>query len=514
MCLLGVVALVDDYGITWDEYVHAGYGNRVVDYFASGFEDRSYRTWFDLRYYGVTFDAIADLATRTFGADPYFARHVCSALCAVLAVAGVMLLARRWRDPWLPLFAALCLVMLPRFFGHAFNNGKDIAFASAFTFTMVALFRLGLARRVSWGDVALVGAGIGLTASVRNGGIILLPFAAAAAVLGAVRRHGLDDFSWLRGWPGILGQSAGLVLVSWAVMIVGWPWAHESPIANPIAAFGFQTDFPHDMRMLFRGEKISSLDMPRSYLAHYLKVTTPLPLLVLAGTGVVRAVLSLRSYREPQAFAGAMVLLWLGLPLLAFAITTPAAYDGIRHFLFLLPAIAILAGLGAVWLRSLTPPGTVRGVATVMLLLFILLPARDLTSLHPYQTSYFNELAGGVAKASESYETDYWLSSYREAAAWINARAAEVPERRLLVLVAGNILTRPCLAHFLGPGIEVRQVPKIGVGTEFPPFADYYVATTRRGFDRNYPDAAVVHEVGRDGAVFTVIKTGEGRVGE
>ena len=37
---------------------------------------------------------------------------------------------------------------------------------------------------------------------------------------------------------------------------------------------------------------------------------------------------------------------------------------------------------------------------------------------------------------------------------------------------------------------------------------DYYIATTRHGLDRNFPESAVIHQIARQGAVFTVIKGG------
>jgi hypothetical protein len=35
---------------------------------------------------------------------------------------------------------------------------------------------------------------------------------------------------------------------------------------------------------------------------------------------------------------------------------------------------------------------------------------------------------------------------------------------------------------------------------------DYYIGTTRYGADRSYSDSPIVHRIGRDGAVFTVIR--------
>ena len=41
---------------------------------------------------------------------------------------------------------------------------------------------------------------------------------------------------------------------------------------------------------------------------------------------------------------------------------------------------------------------------------------------------------------------------------------------------------------------------------DLPGDADYYVATYRYGQAKNFPDAPIIHRIGRDGATFTVIR--------
>jgi hypothetical protein len=46
------------------------------------------------------------------------------------------------------------------------------------------------------------------------------------------------------------------------------------------------------------------------------------------------------------------------------------------------------------------------------LLLSGILPA---IQLHPYEYTYYNQFAGGTRQASLRYETDYWLTCYKDA---------------------------------------------------------------------------------------------------
>ena len=52
----------------------------------------------------------------------------------------------------------------------------------------------------------------------------------------------------------------------------------------------------------------------------------------------------------------------------------------------------------------------------------------SIVSLHPYQMTYFNLLAGGVGRAVEHYDTECWLLSYKEAMEWIRQRSERMTE--------------------------------------------------------------------------------------
>jgi len=97
-----------------------------------------------------------------------------------------------------------------------------------------------------------------------------------------------------------------------------------------------------------------------------------------------------------------------------FVIARPNVYDGLRHFLFILPPFAVLVGVAAAdvhfRLQKNLPWLALPVVAGVLL---SAVPA--MVRLHPYENVYFNFLAGPKATLHERYETDYWASSYREA---------------------------------------------------------------------------------------------------
>jgi hypothetical protein len=184
-----------------------------------------------------------------------------------------------------------------------------------------------------------------------------------------------------------------------------------------------------------------------------------------------------------------------------------------RHALFVLPALALLAGFGAAALLERAASGWPRRAAAAGLLLVCALPLPALVKLHPYQMTYFNAAVGGVAGASGRYETDYWLSSYKEAIEWVNQRAAERGGRPLKILVAIDGRAWDCAAHYLRPGVEMEAAPRAQPGSQIPAPFDYYVATTRYGADQGFSASPVAHSIGRDGASFTVIRARDSRYG-
>jgi len=95
----------------------------------------------------------------------------------------------------------------------------------------------------------------------------------------------------------------------------------------------------------------------------------------------------------------------------------PALYNGIRHFIFVIPPMTVLAGLafarGMNWLkenrRSWQP-------AAVAIFAFgLLLPFSEMIRLHPYQYTHFNHIAGTVRSADNLFMLDYWGLALKQA---------------------------------------------------------------------------------------------------
>ena len=506
---LVALATFNDYGMTWDESVQAHYGELVINYFVSGFHDQRCNEFLNLHLYGPLFESLCALVYSLTGLPPVEVRHFMIACCSVMTAVAVLKIARLFSRPLVPLFSVLSLLMLPRFYGHAFNNSKDIPFACAFAWAMYALCNLLSGRTAGWRPYIACGTAIGMALSVRVGALILFFYLIAGLLAAIVMKtsFGRDRNGQIKV-PAILVGTCSAVLSAWFFMVVFWPWMHGNPILRPFEVFQATTAFQKTYPVFFEGTMVNSASLPLYYLPKYLLITTPFVIICSASLGLSAMVLFiLRKAENVDGLLATMIILWFFLPIIFALVKHPNIYDGIRHFIFILPALALISGYGAATVvRYISRRIRKFSITAVLVMMMLLLPMKDLLLLHPYQMTYFNMLAGGISKAWKSYETDYWVSSYKEAAEWVNRKALENPEEHITVVLAANSYSGPCAAYYLRPEISLYT---LFTGLEkVPQKFHYYVSTTRYGLHRRYADLPVEHVIGRQGAVFCVIKRG------
>jgi hypothetical protein len=161
-------------------------------------------------------------------------------------------------------------------------------------------------------------------------------------------------------------------------------------------------------------------DVPRWYVPFYLLIKVPL--VVYAGVvcatlaaiwALARDGISRLARRHVETGFIAFVALF---PVLCEAIAEGPAFTGMRHFLFVVPLLAVLAGIGFdSVLTALSPRRWIAAGATALLALALAWDASVLVRLHPYEYMYYNRLVGGLEGASRRYEMDYWVNMMPEA---------------------------------------------------------------------------------------------------
>jgi hypothetical protein len=311
---------------------------------------------------------------------------------------------------------------------------------------------------------------LGFITSIR----VLGPFVAVFIIYHAFRKH---------------GKQAILPLVIYGIiasitMYLTWPYLWTNPIGHFIESVRVMSQYPWDGQVLFNSAKYASTNLPFSYLPVLFGIQLTEPVWVLFTTGLAAAFGS----RERQGLV-ALTVVWFIIPLLGFIVTRSPLYDNFRQIFFILPPVFMLAGVIIERIKDTK-------WQTALIVLCLLPGVVEAIHLHPYEYIYYNQFVGGVRGAFRKFELDYWGTSYREAADYVNATATA----NATVWVDGP-------AHIF----ELYARDDIKVYSDYETARadhyDYVVSTSRYDLDlTSYPDSKIIHMIERDNAVLAVIK--------
>jgi Dolichyl-phosphate-mannose-protein mannosyltransferase len=416
---LVVIALCTfkDYAISNDEGVQHHYGELIIAYYTSGFTAQGVFSFQNLYLYGGLFDIAAVLLSHLVPIDPYDLRHI---LCALIGIGGIgasAATARLIAGPRAALIAAVGLSVCGAWYGTMFNHTKDIPFAAAMM--AATLFLIRTARSLPSpraGDLTAFGLLAGAALGIRVLGLLLVVYAGVAIVL-YLPRLGHGRARWRFAIESSLRLLPALLL-AYVIMILAWPWAALAPL-NPIRGLLAFSEFQYAVRTVLAGQVYEMANAPRLYVPIYILIRVPLLTLFGAALAILFALLPrlAAGAKELQRRDIALVSLTVIFPLACQVIWHGPAFTGLRHFLFVIPALAVLAGIGLdTAVTALATRGrVVASGGLVVVTACLLLNAATLIRLHPYEYLFYNTVVGGLEGASRRYDLDYWFSSMPEA---------------------------------------------------------------------------------------------------
>src|SRR6201995_1773147 len=355
LAAVGVIASITfrDYGLGWDDYTHAEYADLLLKMYGSGFKDTGALSFANLYMYGGGFDMAAALLHKIIPLELFEPRRLLGAIVGVIGLAVTWRLGRRVGGPLAGLAALLLLALCPIFYGHMFMNPKDAPFAVAMVILMLGLVRLAEEYpSPSARTILIVGLGAGLSIGSRVlGGLALI-----YAVIGFMPLF-LDEFRTqgareaIRRFIHVLYVLLPGLVLGYLVMGLIWPWSIIQ-FDNPFHALTyFSSFFEKPWKEMFDGALVSVPDMPWSYLPTLFALQLPEVLFGLTIAGVVTTFAMLPRADVPARRKTVLLMLTLAatLPLLIAMVKRPARYNGIRHFIFLIPPMAVLGGLAFDW---------------------------------------------------------------------------------------------------------------------------------------------------------------------
>jgi hypothetical protein len=518
-----------DYGFSWDEPLFYDYGD------ALGYA-YSPRTWvsgnFDIsNSYGSSGD---DHKTRgpaylllarepvylleALGLDKASAWHLINFLFFQLGIYFLYRLALRWMKPRASFAASALFSWQPLLWGHAFINPKDIPFLVFFLASVYLGFEMvdrlsdeAITNKQRFTLMILPATILGITTSIR----VLGPLAGLLVLIYAVSRLGKRIIAFVLPFVfyGVIALLA---------MFITWPFLWENPIARFVEVSRFMSDNPTNLSVLFGGVIYHAGELPRRYLPFMLATTLTEPVWPLFLIGVLAGYLrlfkqsrnlsmslqevtptetwrSLRSSLDSTTIKNniislTLVLFWFVSLVGYVLLRKPSMYDGLRHFLFILPPVFIFVGLAfeslldhiaSFWLRA-------------GLILILIAPGiAGIIQLHPYEYTYYNSFVRGTSGAFRQYETDYWLTCYKEAVQQLDQPVNQ--PANLFVHREAYIA-----AYYADKSINVHELRG---ALDQVKSGDYILVNTRTDEDHKvFKEAPIVFQIARGDAIFCIVR--------
>jgi hypothetical protein len=501
--------ILRDYGLSWDEPLFYDYGNALGyaysprEWLSGHFDvDNSYgASGDDHKTRGPSYLLLAREPVyfiESTGIDMASAWHLVNFLFFQVGVYFLYRLSTRWMKPYAGTLAAALFAWQPMLWGHAFINPKDPPFLTFFLATICLGFemvdKLTENERPRISIVILPAILLGLTTSIR----VLGPLAGVLVfIYFAFLFFTKKDRKGYHPWLAILAYGA----IALVTMFITWPYLWESPLPRFLEVFRLMSDNPTNLSVLFNGEVYRAGQLPRRYLPFLLGTTLTEPVWILFIVGVVTGYWKLlrdqSSKRASNLMTASLTLSWFVILVLYVLIRNPAMYDGIRHFLFIVPPVFIFAGFTFEFLFDLLSKRMTTSWLYAGIVVLILLPGvLAILQLHPYEYTYYNLFVGGTSNAFRKFETDYWLTCYKDAVKELNA---ETTEPVTLFVHREAYIAR----YYANKNITVRD--QRGAGDQLQS-GDYILANSRTNEDRRiFKDIPPGIEIKRGKAQFCTI---------
>jgi hypothetical protein len=419
-----IVATFAQYGVSWDERVQNTYGLHLLSYYLTAFQDQSAFHYINLRYYGGAFDLIAATLNTVSPFGEYETRHLLGGAVGFIGTIGAWRLARLLAGERAGLFVVALTALTPLIYGHSFINPKDAPFACAVMWSIYyscrAIVEAPHPRR---GTAIGLGVALGLALGTRVVAVIALLYCAPAFVAYTIGRYRESRsvsvvLSEQRSFFGGLLPAVPIILAFTALF---WPWVVQAPGNLPTALRLF-AHFPWQGQVLFDGQLYPADKLPAVYLPQLIALQLPevaLFGLLAAAAFMVRAALGRgwNALTDPRSLCYSVLIAATLVPLVHFFVTRPIVYNGIRHYLFMVPPLIVLAGIGLdrtyAFLRARSE--WLSRAYAALLAVAAVVQIAIMVELHPYEYIYYNSFAGGVAGAAGRYDLDYWGLSLAEA---------------------------------------------------------------------------------------------------
>jgi 4-amino-4-deoxy-L-arabinose transferase-like glycosyltransferase len=236
-----------------------------------------------------------------------------------------------------------------------------------------------------------------------------------------------------------LGTITSLAVIGPLVLYAVWPYLWFHPVDRVAWWLNFHATHNH-YAWFYLGDLLRAPPFPLAYVVVKTALTVPTSLFVPMALGALTVTLRLGAAWLPATARWVRPPGWVEYLVLANAVLSIAVithpqvphFGGVKHWFPSMPFLAILAGYAVVNATRAAGEALARSRAklpawSVALAVSALLCAPALVATwrsHPYGTSYYSELAGGLpGAASLGMQRQYWSNNVTGVLDWINQHA-------------------------------------------------------------------------------------------
>lgn len=432
---------LSDYGINWDSPKHFIRGQSYLHFILTSNRDflnlpnvenpNVNRSYFQSNFYTFDYfmtkhvhthpevnDLLIALTNYIFYQHGWIgdieAYHLFIVLVTFALVIGVAIWTYQYFGLFSSLVATSSLVLYPLVFAESHFNVKDPVLMSFFGLAILSFWFGFSNKKAKLILSSAIFAGFALGTKFNA---FFLPFILGPWVIFDFwlhRKEGKSLFS-LIGGPRIITSLLLYPLIMLTVLYSFSPYLW----ANPIVHFMEIIKYYKEIGISTPVEQANYLVWGwNTYPLLWIIYTTPLTILFLFLVGFFYSVFLIIRKRSEMAV---LILAWFIVPVVRVIWPGTNIYGGDRQIMEFIPAMAILAGIGAFFLVKRI--GKSISVLIIISLLFIV---HELISIHPNENVYFNQLVGGLKGARDkgipSWGNTYG-NVYLQGINWLNKNA-------------------------------------------------------------------------------------------
>ena len=407
-------------GIHWDELNIMQFGEDRLKYLFSLGSNTDYLNQWNSRFYPGAYSTIAMFITKMFPIRYEIEiLHIVNMSFGVSALFGLSKIAKELFNDKVSKITFLICFLNPHFFNHMIMNERDLIVAFCNIWATYLILRYLKNQNIYQKRnkyIIFAGLTVGLGLGVRVvflGTLLPIVFLSLIDIL-FLKKIINKNFSLKK----FLFDCLKIIIIAYFFMIAFWPHTHENIFILPFKFVfeSFSTSQIGAPLGLLNGEFYFTKQTPKSYI--FVNLINKLPEFILFAYIIFIFILFNRKNFFATKFKSFyykifIITLIIIFPNLVLFINPYSIYDGIRHFLYIIPYISIIPALIIYYLYS-SLNNQLNKILLISILSMFLFFLFNFLSLTPYHYTYLNTFSGKFINADKKFENDYWGISLRE----------------------------------------------------------------------------------------------------